>query len=326
MNRIFITGATGFIGRNLTRSCLEKGHRVSVLLRPGSSRRQHLPKRDIEIISADIRNETALIKALKNTDIVFHCAALVSDWAPRRLFREINIEGTRTLCTAARKSGCGRIVHLSTNDVFGLVKDKTITEEFPLRYWKEPYPDTKIEAEKICRRFTEKYRVPITTIYPCWVYGAGDQSFLPEIISSIKNKQMVYWRRQMIFYPTYIENLLELLHIAAQDKHAEGKGFLVHDGGARTIQSLCGNIADFFGFSRPALRVPYSAALCTARMMQTAARLKKMKSQTRPLLTTYLVKNWGSNLHFSIERASKLLGWSPSFSFEEGLHETLAQL
>lgn len=324
MSRVFITGATGFIGSNLTRLCLDKGYRVSVLLRPGSSREQRLPQQDIEIVRADIRDEAALKKALKNTDIVFHCAALVSDWAPRRLFREINIDGTRSLCRAAQKSGCGRIVHLSTNDVFGLLKHKTITEEFPLRYWNEPYPDTKIDAEKICRRFMNTYQIPITTIYPCWVYGPGDQSFLPAIISSLKNRQMVFWRKAMIFYPTYIENLLDLLLAAAEDECAAGKGFLVHDGGPRTIQDLCCRIADYFGFSQPSLRIPYFAALCTARMMQTAARLRKNK--TRPLLTTYLVKNWGSNLHFSIEQAAALLGWSPPLSFEEGLKQTLTHI
>ncbi len=103
-----------------------------------------------------------------------------------------------------------------------------------------------------------------------------------------------------------------------------GEGFLVHDGESVTLQKLCEGIAQALGVKPITTHIPYSVAYAAASFMEIV--WKMLRIQKRPLLTTYAVKNLGSQLRFGIGKAERVLGWKPKISFAKGFEETMVWL
>jgi len=112
---ILVTGGTGFVGENLTKKLLNKSNKLRCLIRK-SSITENMQKLGVEIIEGDISNYNSLDKATKNIDIVYHCAELVTDWAPINQFVRINLDGTRNLIEASIKNKVKKFIYISSND------------------------------------------------------------------------------------------------------------------------------------------------------------------------------------------------------------------
>lgn len=321
MKKVLITGATGFIGSHLVNANLAKKHYVRGLVVPGDPAAAVLRDEGVDIFTGDIRDFPSVQKAVRDIDIIFHCAAVVTDWAPARLFEEITVGGTENICRAALDAGVSRFIDISTNDVFGIDEENVMDETFPLKPWKEPYPDHKIRAEEISWRYYRERGLPVTMVYPCWVYGEGDRTFVPLLADAIIKRDLVFWRRDVIVWPTYIDNLIDLLMLISEDPRAVGNGYLVHDGTSTTLQDFCAGIAHSLGVPPVTMHIPYSLAYAASWLMELA--WKALRIRTRPLLTTYTVKNLGSRFHYSIDKARRELGWEPALSYEEGFARTM---
>ncbi|MBN1532823.1 MAG: NAD-dependent epimerase/dehydratase family protein [Spirochaetes bacterium] len=321
---VLITGATGFIGGHLLAANLKKKRRVRALVLPDDPGAKRLADAGVEIVQGDIRNFDSVREAVRGVNIVFHCAAVVTDWAPKRLFWEITVGGTENICRAASEEGVKRLVDMSTNDVFGLNENVMMDETFPLKKWGEPYSDSKIDAEEISWRYHRERGLPVTMVYPCWVYGVGDLTFVPLLADAIVKRDLIFWRKDVIVWPTYIENLVDLLMLISEDPRAVGNGYLVHDGESVTLQEFCAMIAETMGVSPITTTIPYPLAYLAALAMETFWRITAKK--TRPLLTTYTVRNLGSRLKFSIEKAERELEWKPKIAFRDGFRRTMEWL
>ena len=318
---VLITGATGFIGGHLVKANLAKGYSVRALVLPDDPGESALTSKGVETVTGDIRDYEAVKRAASGVDTIFHCAAVVTDWAPKKLFQEVIVRGTENICKASVAAGVSRLVDMSTNDVFGTDESQVMDETFPLQPWREPYPDSKIEAEKISWRYHREQGLPVTMVYPCWAYGEGDQTFVPLLADAIVKRELIFWRKDVIVWPTYIENLVDLLMLIAEDDRALGNGYLVHDGESTTLQEFCAEIARSLGVPPITTHIPYPAAYAGAVAMELV--WKTFRKKTRPLLTTYTVKNLGSRLKFSIAKAERELGWQPKISCKEGLGRTM---
>jgi len=324
VKKVLVTGATGFIGGHLVKANLAKGYSVRALVLPGDPGEAALKYKGVDTVTGDIRNYAAVEKAASGVDVIFHCAAVVTDWAPKKLFREVTIGGTENICKAAVAARVSRLVDMSTNDVFGLDESQVMDETFPLKPWREPYSDSKIEAEKICWRYHQEHGLPVTMVYPCWVFGEGDQTFVPLLADAILKRELIFWRKGTLVWPTYIENLVDLLMLIAEDDRAVGNGYLVHDGESTTLEEFCAGIAESLGVPPITTYIPYPVAYAAAAVLEFIWKVTGKK--TRPLLTTYTVKNLGSRLKFSIAKAERKLGWRPKISYKEGFVRTMKWL
>ena len=112
--------------------------------------------------------------------------------------------------------------------------------------------------------------------------------------------------------------------VISEHPNAVGQGFLVHDGVSDTFQNFSAKIAESIGEKKPKIHIPYWSAYTVAWLMEFTWKILKKKS--RPLLTTYTVKNLGSRLRFSIKKAERELDWVPPISYERGFEETMKWL
>jgi len=183
MEKIFVTGGTGFIGSNLIRELVKKNYRVKALTRTSSSLK-FISGYDIEIVKGDIRTLKNVEKAMRGCNTVVHTAALARDWGMQKDFYDINVGGTENVLKAAKKNNIKFLIHLSTNAVLGeedCLKAKDEKSPYNCKYpyflsnfWESDmnyYRCSKMLAEKNAISFCRKNNKNLTVLRPVWVYG-----------------------------------------------------------------------------------------------------------------------------------------------------------
>jgi nucleoside-diphosphate-sugar epimerase len=326
-----VTGATGFVGGAIVRRLLDQGRPVRALVVPGDPLARELERlaeadRNLQIASGDLTRAETLAACCEGVGEIYHTAALVHGTAPWSVFRRINVDGTRNLALAAVEAGAGRFVAVSTSDVFGIARDgRPIDETSPRGRWREPYPDTKIEAEEVVRELGRTHGLDFTVIYPGWVYGRGDRNFFPSLARAIDDGAMVFWRRHLRLAWIHVDDLARACIMAASHPSATGEGFLIHNGmQGPTLQEVCARIAATIGCRPPRLHLPYGAMLAAGWLSQQAWRLLGLRGE--PLVLTNDVKSFGFQWDLRADKAREVLGWQPEIDIDEGMAEAIAWL
>lgn len=156
--RVLVTGGSGFLGINLIRFLIEKGYDISVIdFAPFS---YEDCKESIRMIGGDIRNLEKVKEAMRDVDMVVHCAAALPLYSEEDIF-STDVQGTRNVISTAKECGIERFVHISSTAVYGVPDTHPIYEDHPL-VGVGPYGEAKIQAEDVCREFRrEGMTVPI---------------------------------------------------------------------------------------------------------------------------------------------------------------------
>src|SRR6516225_4146914 len=112
-----ITGATGFIGGHVAEGCVERGHSVSTIARPGSDTGLLEPL-GVTVHRGELGDAALVRRALQEVDVVVHCAAKVGDWGPVEEYRAVNVESLRALLDACKGHALSRFIHMSSLGVY----------------------------------------------------------------------------------------------------------------------------------------------------------------------------------------------------------------
>ncbi len=193
-SRILITGADGFIGSHLTEALLRRGAKIRALACYNSFNdwgwlETIEGKEQIEVVCGDVRDPHFCRKLTQGIDVVFHLAALIAipySYQAPQSYVDTNILGTLNICQAALDSGCGRVVHTSTSEVYGSARYVPIDEKHPLQP-QSPYSASKIGADAIAMSLHHSFALPLTIARPFNTYGPRQsaRAVIPTIISQI---------------------------------------------------------------------------------------------------------------------------------------------
>ena len=194
MNKIIITGAAGFIGSHLVERCVEMGYNVRAFIRYNSRNNwgwleASKYKNDIEIISGDIRDFDSVKNALKNTDTVFHLAALIGipySYISPLAYIKTNVEGTYNVLQAAKELNVENIIITSTSETYGTAQYVPIDEKHPM-VGQSPYSASKIAADQFAISFHRSFNIPVKVVRPFNTYGPRQtaRAIVPTIITQI---------------------------------------------------------------------------------------------------------------------------------------------
>lgn len=317
---VLVTGASGFIGSHLVKRCMKDGYRVRALVRKGNSCTPSLRASGVEVVEGDVRDAAAVDAAVQGCDIVFHAAALASDWGAIQDFIDINVGGTRKVCDSVARHGVGRLVHFSTYECFNHHSLDRVDEQTPFLPRSLSYPDTKIDGTRVVFSAMER-GLQASVLYPVWVYGSGDRTLFPLLADSIRKRQLFYWSHNAPTSLIYIDNLVELSLLAATHPAAIGESFLACDGEPMVFEELCRRIAVAIGSPVPSLHLPFTLVRNLAWLMETVYRLAG--SDKRPLLTRQAVDLLASRATADVSKARNLLGWKSLVAQDEGIRRTL---
>ncbi len=194
--KILITGAAGFIGSHLTELCVEHGFSVRAFVRYNSKNNwgwleNSKYKKDIEVITGDIRDYDSVLSAMKDCDSVFHLAALIGipySYISPLAYIKTNIEGTYNVLQAARQLDIKNILVTSTSETYGTAQYVPIDEKHPL-VGQSPYSASKIAADQLAISYYRSFDLPVKIVRPFNTYGPRQsaRAVIPTIIAQILN-------------------------------------------------------------------------------------------------------------------------------------------
>jgi nucleoside-diphosphate-sugar epimerase len=323
-----ITGASGFIGGHLAVRLAGEGWKVRCLARPTSDT-SNLEELGVEIVVGDLQSPESLIRAVDGCRVVFHCGAMVSDWATVDEIVGVNVSGTRNLVSAAAASSVERFVHFSTTDVYGYRGPATIDESYRGSRFSNWYAHTKLEAERVVGRAHHDREMGAIILRPATVYGPGSREVVGELARALRNGSMVLIDGGgAIAGLVYVENLVDAAVLTARHEDAVGHAFNVSDGLGVTWRQFTDDLAHGLGCRGARWSVPFSVATSLALVLEHGYRLLRRTAgvTTRPLLSRQAVHVLGSDQRFSTDAIRSALGWSPRMSYSDGLAATLAWL
>jgi len=310
MKKVLITGADGFIGSHLVESCIAQGHQVRAFVYYNSFNSwgwlDTLPKEMIaglEVFSGDIRDPNGVREAMKGMDEVYHLAALIAipfSYHSPDSYVDTNIKGTLNVLQAARDLGTSRVLITSTSEVYGTAQYVPIDEKHPFQ-GQSPYSATKIGSDRLAESFYRSFNLPITIVRPFNTFGPRQsaRAVIPTIITQLLSGKDAIELGSLT--PTrdfnYVKDTVN--------------GFIEIANSSQTIGEEI-NIATQQEISIGQLANELIRQINpTARIICDEQRLRPDLSEVNRLL--------GSN-----EKIKRLTNWKPSFTFTEGLAETIA--
>lgn len=306
---VLVTGAGGFIGSHLVERLAREGAKVRAFVRYTSrgdagfldGLSPDLRSR-VEIVHGDLRDESAVLKAMEDIDTVFHLGALIAIPYSYRHPREVvdtNVTGTLNVLEAARRTTPRRIVQTSTSEVYGTARTVPIAETHPLQ-GQSPYAASKIAADRICESYYRAFDVPVTILRPFNTFGPrqSTRAVIPTIMTQALTQDVI---RLGALWPTrdftYVADTVSGFLCAAIAPDVEGMDINLGTGREITIGDLVKAILPLAGCPEKAVEVEDK-------------RMRPPKSEVGQLLSDNSL-------------ARDKLQWSPVVSLEDGLAETL---
>jgi nucleoside-diphosphate-sugar epimerase len=260
---------------------------------------------------------------------VFHCGALVSDWATVPEITQINVDGTRNLLAASAASSVRRVVHFSSTDVYGHPGGHAIDETHVPTRFSNWYSRTKLAAEEEVRSYGSSGRLETVTLRPATIYGPRSVNVVGEIARAIRQGNMLLiGGGRAVAGLCYVDNLVDAALLAAAHEAAAGEAFNVTDGLDITWRTFIDDVAGGLGYSGARWSTPYWMATGLGFSMEQGYRLLRTATRLRtpPLLSRQAVDVMGRHQSFSNAKLRRVLGWEPRVDYQSGLQATLEWL
>jgi nucleoside-diphosphate-sugar epimerase len=320
-----VTGATGFLGSHIAERLLQRGDSVRALVRPTSDT-SFLESLGVELVRADVTDAPSLSPALEGVDVVYHAAAMVSDWGPWEGFRTVTINGTRNMLKAAAAAGTPRFLYVSTDGVYRYQDlRKGVTEESPTETHFGPfdyYRRSKTAAEKVARRFQRNDRLTVSIVRPAMILGERDSAMLPRVIAFLKGRSSVYLGNARNRLPyVYAGDVAELCILAATTEQAAGQTYNAVSNEHVTQRDLFQAAAVVVGRPEPKRSLPFRLVYTIAFAMELRSRVRGWHPQ--PDLTRFSANQFGIEWREDASKAMNELGWKPEVSLPEAVRRSV---
>jgi dihydroflavonol-4-reductase len=321
-NPTIVTGGAGFIGTHLVHRLVELGQQVRVIERPGLNV-SHLPA-GVEVVAADIRDRSAIERALRGGRWVYHLAANPNLWVrDRSEFEAVNHQGTVNVLDAALAAGAERVLHTSTESILTCARQTgPIAEdiEVSLEDAVGPYCRSKLLAENEAMA-RARAGGPVVIANPTMPVGPGDRGLSPPT-RLIRD----FCRGGLPAMMDCTLNLIDVRDVAeglvrTMEQGRPGRRYLL-GGENLTLAGLLGVLSELSGVPVPRWRVPYAVGLAAAYCSEFWA--DHVSGQT-PKATVTGVRLTRRTMHFDATRSLAELGLQPR-PVRESLADTVAWL
>ncbi|HDS1698997.1 MULTISPECIES: SDR family oxidoreductase [unclassified Pseudomonas] len=309
-HRVFLTGASGFVGSAVLQRLLADGMPIVATIRRNST---SLPPA-VEAVPFDSFEEACQWgEALLGCDTVIHCAARVhvmndTEADPLAAFRKINVQGTMSLARQAVAAGVKRFVYISSIKVNG--EETALGQPYTAHdrpQPQDPYGISKMEAEAELWALAKASGLEVVIIRPVLVYGPGVKANFQAMMRWLSKGVPLPFgaidnRRSLVA----LDNLVDLIAICIDHPAAANQVFLVSDGEDLSTTALLRRMAQALGAPARLLPVP-------GWLLSGGANL---------LGRTALSKRLCGSLQVDIEKTRKVLGWQPPVSVDAALRAT----
>lgn len=234
--KIFVTGASGFLGKNLVQELVHQGYDVTIFVRTSSNIKE-LEQLPIQITQGDITNAHEVSEAIKNPDVVIHTAAILG-YASYGEYYDVHVEGAKNVIAACQQKGIKRVITTSTTSTFAQKRSA--------------YGETKNIADLLF----QASKLDITILKPDFIYGKGGPGFTNNL-NLVKNMPLIpmvgngKYRKQ----PIYVHDVVKAIIAVLQDDKTIGKTYVVA-GEAITYNELIGTLQSALAVKKLVVHFP----------------------------------------------------------------------
>ncbi len=310
MAKFFITGGAGFLGINLTRHLLDKGHTI---VSYDFSEEYDYPEKDLDtvtVVKEDIRHTGPLNEAIKGSDIVIHTAAALPLYSKEDI-RTTDIDGTKNVLEAAKNNGIHRVVMISSTAVYGIPDHHPLFEEDKL-IGVGPYGEAKIAAEEVCFEYRKKGMcVPVIRpksfigperlgVFALFYDWAKDGKGFPMIGSGNNRYQLLD-----------VYDLCEAIYLCCiMDEETVNDTFNIGAEEFTTMKEDYQAVLDMAGFGKKIKGFPAAPMIWTLRLLELL--------HLSPLYK-WVYETASKDSFVSIEKAKRILGYKSIYSNKDAL-------
>ena len=329
--KVLVTGANGFIGSHLVELLCQKGFDVRCMLHVGDPGRFDVTDRKVECIRGDITNDESCRLAAHGCDTVFHLAGLSRYDAriPEADYMHVNVAGTELLLAACKDAGIRRFIYVSSIEAVGLSTDgRPLTEE------SEPHPrnlygKSKLAAEKTVRDFGVKTGMECMIVRLGATYGPGERIVFERVFKPVnRGFYVLLGSGSALMEFGYVKNQVHGIHAVAE-KGKPGETYFISDAQPYAFKEVVKELAHQLGVKLYLVRLPIALAWCLAAGFEVLSRVFRfppfyVQETGRPPFSRSTLQ-WATKsvLYCSTAKAKQELGFTPSYSLAQGLHETV---
>jgi nucleoside-diphosphate-sugar epimerase len=343
--KVFITGATGFIGGRIAeRLWIDHGIKSKCLVRcfSNAARLGRLP---VEMIPGDLLNTSSYEKAVQGCDVIFHCAYGNTDNPV--VNSHINEQGTKHLAEIALRNKIERFFYLSSVAVYGPHPPERVSEKTPVQFSDDEYGNSKIRTERICFEFLMN-GLPVVIMRPTVVFGPFSPIWT---IGAIKRVLVGGWEKvegvDGICNAVYVDDLVDSMLLSIRSDKALGETFIISGLNTLTWNEFFTAYMKVAGLpkpkiiSRPQKTLKFYFSNVLRACVDAARRVSDsqiidfyhwMKDNYPSLTVTFdslirggikrnEIEKFSLRTTYSINKARRMLGYSPR-TFEEGMGVT----
>lgn len=309
--RILITGANGFIGRELCAKLINKGWKVRGSIR-SIKYKTLLPDSVEAVLSGSITSDTDWLSILEGVDVVVHLAARVHVMkeratAPLSEFRKVNVIGTEHLARASVRAGVRRFIYMSSIGVNGENTTEDSFTELSPPSPHNPYAVSKWEAEQALRKVSRDTGLEIVIMRPPLVYGPHAPGNFRRLLNLVRSKMplpLLSIKNMRSF--VYLENLVDAAARCIHHPAAKNQTFLISDNQDISTPELIRRLAAAMGKKTRLIPFPPPLLRLAGNMMGKAAEIERLTG----------------SLVVDSTKIRKELEWEPPFTIDEGLRRT----
>ncbi len=310
MSKWLVTGGSGFLGINLIRSLVAEGHQVMSIDIAPFTYPDMVDKIEHRIV--DIRNREAVDKCMsQGIDVFMHGAAALPLYKKTDIL-STNIQGSRNVIESAHEHGVNRGIYISSTAVYGIPEKHPLFEDDPL-VGVGPYGHTKIEAEKIVAEFRDK-GMTITTVRPKSFVGPerlGVFAIFYQWASEGRSFPMI-GRGENLYQLLHVEDLCNSIIMSAEhsDKNAVNTEFNIGAKEFSTMREDYQVVLDKAGFGKKIKESPAHLVIFALEVLDFF--------NLSPLYP-WVYKTATKDSFVAIEKAEKLIGFTPKYSNKDAL-------
>jgi len=305
MQTALVTGASGFLGWHVANLLVDRGHPVRALVRQGSN----VSGIAVETVTGDLRDAPSVERAMAGCRLVFHVAADYRLWAadPSEIYRS-NVDGTRNVLEAAKRTGIQRVVYTSTVGCIGIPRTGLGDETTPVSLAEMigDYKKSKFMAEQIALEYAHE-GLPVVIVNPTSPMGGHDVKPTPT------GKIVLDFMHGAI--PAFIDTGLNIVgardcatgHLLACERGRVGERYIL---GAEnlTLQQILFKLAEITGRKPPTRQIPYFVAYAAGMVSTAWAQL----TGRPPRVALDAVRMAKKKMWVSHEKARRELGFNPA--------------
>lgn len=318
MTLLAVTGAGGFIGLRLAQRALAAGRRVRGL--DLSERAATLARRaGAEVLVGDITDPAAAAALCRGADAVVHTAAIADEDGDPAAYRRVNVDGTRTIATAAAAARVRRLVHLSSIMVYGFRAADPATEDAPLRGDGNIYCETKLAAELALRGVHDPRGTEVVIVRPGDVYGPRGSQWILRPLELLRRRLFYLPRGAGVINHVHVDNLVDAL-LLALDAPVGGETFNLTDGRATPCREFFAHHAAWAGRRLHTVPAPLLRGMLAAGA--PLYRLAGRPPPARPAAVDFLLRPHAC----PNDRARARLGFTPRLDLAAGMAEVARAL